>query len=51
MNKSIIEYLQKTKNPYSIEIGDVKAELSYSKNNKSFKECILNIVREKRKKN
>lgn len=41
------EYLLNTKNPYKIKVGDTIVEMEYSDNNKTFKECILNILKQK----
>ncbi len=41
------EYLSKTKNPYKLEIDGITVEIEYSKNNKTFEECILNILKQK----
>lgn len=49
MNKKIIKYLQKIENPYIVKVGEMKAELSYSENGKNFKDCMLNILKQKKK--
>lgn len=46
----IIKYLLNTKNPYQIRIGDTIIEIEYCENDKTFKDCILNILKQKYKK-
>lgn len=46
----ITQYLLNTKNPYQIKIEDIIIEMEYSDNNKTFKDCMLNILKEKYKK-
>lgn len=36
-----------TSNPYEFKIGDIVVEIKYSKNNKTCKECMLNILKHK----
>ena len=33
--------------PYKLKVGDTKVFFEYSNNNKTFKECILNILKQK----
>ena len=33
--------------PYKLKVGDTKVFFEYSNNNKTFKECILNILKKK----
>lgn len=47
MNKKIKEYLSHTENPYKLEVDDITVEIEYSENNKTFNECILNILKQK----
>ena len=42
--KSIIEYLSKTENPYQLKVEDMIVGIEYSENNKSFNECMLNVL-------
>ena len=35
--------------PYKLKVGDTKVFFEYSNNNKTFKECILNILNKKNK--
>ena len=39
--------LTKIENKYQLKIGEICIEMSYSENNKSFNECILNILKQK----
>lgn len=43
----ITKYLLSTNNPYQIKVGDNIVEIQYSNNNKTFNECILNILNKK----
>ena len=43
----IIKYLLNTKNPYQIRIGDTIVEMEYCENDKTFKDCMLNILKQK----
>lgn len=45
----VIEYLLSTKNPYQIKVGNTIVEMRYMKGNKTFNECILNILKQKSK--
>lgn len=45
----VIKYLLNTKNPYQIKVGNTLVEMKYSDNNKTFNECMLNILRKKNK--
>jgi len=44
-----MKYLNNTENPYILKIGDMVVEIKYSDTKKNFKECILNILKEKLK--
>lgn len=46
----ITQYLLNTKNPYQIKVGDAIVEMEYSDNNKTFNECMANILKQKYKK-
>lgn len=39
--------LTKTEDMYQFKVGEMFVEMQYSKNNKSFKECMLNILKQK----
>lgn len=43
----VIDYLLNTKNPYTIKIDNMDIEMTYSKSNKTFEECMLNILKGK----
>ena len=45
----IIQYLLNTDNPYQIKVEDTIVEMEYSDNNRTFNECILNILKQKSK--
>ena len=45
----IIEYLLNTKDPYTIKMDNMNIEMTYSKSNKTFEECMLNILKQKNK--
>lgn len=45
----VIKYLLNAKNPYQIKVGNTLVEMKYSDNNKTFNECMLNILRKKNK--
>ncbi|MCI8700267.1 MAG: hypothetical protein HFJ47_02870 [Clostridia bacterium] len=44
----IIEYLLNKKNPYTIKTDNMDIEMIYSKSNKTFEECMLNILKRKK---
>lgn len=48
MHKKVIKYISKTENPYKLKVGEMIVELEYSENCKSFNECMLNILKQKR---
>ena len=48
-NKAI-ENLTKIDNLYRLKIEDMCVDMTYSQNNKSFNECMLNILKRKIKK-
>lgn len=43
----IIQYLLNTKNPYQIKIGEIAVEMEYSNNDKTFNQCMINILKGK----
>lgn len=43
------KYLDNTRKPYQLKIENLTVEIIYSENNKTFNECILNILRQKNK--
>lgn len=45
-----IDNLIKINNLYRLKIGDMCVDMMYSQNNKSFNECMLNILKQKIKK-
>lgn len=46
----VIDYLLNTENPYTLKMDNMNIEMTYSKNNKIFNECMLNILKQKYKK-
>ena len=46
-NDKIISYLLNTKEPYVLEKDNIKIEIKYTDTNKSFKECMLNVLKQK----
>lgn len=40
--------LSKIEDMYQLKVGEMCVEMKYSENNKSFKECMLNILKAKR---
>ena len=46
-NEKLEKYLSKTENPYEINIGNIVVTMEYTKNNKKFNECMLNILKQK----
>lgn len=45
----IAQYLLNTKNPYTLKMDNMNIEMTYSKNNKTFNECMLNILNKRTK--
>lgn len=43
----IIDYILNTENPYILKMDNMNIEMIYSKSNKTFGECMLNILKEK----
>ena len=49
MNDKLSEYLLNNKNPYQFKIGEMTVRMEYSKNGKSFADCMVNILKQKLK--
>ncbi len=49
-NHRVKSYLLNTKEPYILEIDNVKVEITYSKANKSLKDCMVNVLKQKMRK-
>ena len=47
--ENIINYLNNTKNPYILKVGDMVVEIEYSDVKKTFNECMANILKQKKK--
>lgn len=45
----VIDYLLNTENPYTLKMDNMNIEMTYSENNKTFNECMLNILNKKNK--
>lgn len=45
--EKIMKYLLNKENPYKLKVEGMIVEITYSKNNKKFEECMLNIIRQK----
>ena len=43
----VMEYLLNTENPYMLKMNNMNIEMTYSKNNKTFNECMVNIFKGK----
>lgn len=44
-----MKYLKYSENPYVLKIGDMVVEFEYSDNKKTFNECMVNILKQKKK--
>jgi len=45
----IIKFLNETENPYILKVGDMVVEFEYSDVKKTFNECMINILKQKKK--
>lgn len=45
----VIDYLLNTESPYTIKTDNMNIEITYSNNNKTFNECMVNILNKKNK--
>lgn len=43
----IKKYMKKQKNPYILKVGDMVVVMEYSEDNKTFNDCIYNILKQK----
>ena len=48
-NEKITNYLSKVQNPYQINVENIVVTMKYTKTNKSFNECMINILKQKLK--
>ena len=48
-NKKLKNYLSKVQNPYEINVEEIVVTMEYTKTDKKFNECILNILKQKLK--
>lgn len=44
----IIDYALNTKNPYMLKMDNMNIEMIYSENNKTFKDCMKNILKNRK---
>ena len=49
MNDKLIEYLKQKENPYKIKVENMNVTFEYSRNGKTIKDCIINILKQKGK--
>ena len=47
--EKVKSYLTKEENPYVLKIDDMLVTIEYTESNKSFNECMLNILKQKSK--
>lgn len=45
----MVKYLNKVKNPYILKVDNMFVEFEYSKGEKRLNECIINILKQKKK--
>ena len=48
-NDKILEYLSGKENPYQLKVENMIVTMEYSNSNKTFNECISNIIKQKLK--
>ena len=48
-NKKIKDYVLKVQNPYQIKVENIVVTMEYTKTNKKFYECMVNILKQKLK--
>lgn len=49
-NEKLKNYLSKVQQPYQINVGNMLVTMEYTKTNKKFNECMVNILKQKLKK-
>ncbi len=49
-NYKIVKYLLNTKEPYILKIDNMRVEMEYCETDKTFKDCMINILKQKLKK-
>ena len=47
--EKIMKYINNIETPYILKIGDMVVEIEYSDNKKTFNECMVNILKQKKK--
>ena len=45
----LIKFLNETENPYILKVEDMVVEFEYSDVKKTFNECMINILKQKKK--
>ena len=48
-NEKLKNYLSKVQNPYQINVENIIVTMEYTKTNKKFNECMVNILKQKLK--
>lgn len=48
-NEKLKNYLSKVQNPYQINVENIVVTMEYTKTNKKFNECMVNILKQKLK--
>jgi hypothetical protein len=48
-SEKIVKYLELMQNPYQINVEDIIVTMEYTKTNKTFNQCMLNILKQKGK--
>lgn len=46
-NSKIVNYLLNTKEPYILEVDNMQVEIEYCETDKKFKDCMVNILKQK----
>ena len=49
MKDNIIKYLKENENPYILKVGDMIIEIEYLEVKRTFNDCIINILQQKKK--
>ena len=47
--EKIMKYINNTEDPYILKIGEMVVKIEYSDNKKTFNECMVNILKQKKK--
>ena len=49
MQDKVIEYLKQNQYPYQMKVKNMNVKFEYSTNNKTFNECMVNLLKQKSK--